>query len=98
MFFNIPATFTEFEADLTRLRTREGMQIARAKGRLRGKQPKLSDKQQTELGRMHGTGQYTISDLAEPVLYLSADGLPDAPPFSSTVMFLYGLEAHGLSA
>ena len=41
------------------------MKIARAKGRLRGKQPKLSDKQQKELGRMHGTGQYTISDLAE---------------------------------
>jgi DNA invertase Pin-like site-specific DNA recombinase len=63
MFFNILATFAEFEADLIRLRTREGMKIARAKGRLRGKQPKLSDKQQKELGRMHGTGQYTISDL-----------------------------------
>jgi DNA invertase Pin-like site-specific DNA recombinase len=65
MFFNILATFAEFEADLIRLRTREGMKIARAKGRLRGKQPKLSDKQQKELGRMHGTGQYTISDLAD---------------------------------
>ncbi len=65
MFFNILATFAEFEADLIRLRTREGMKIARARGRLRGKQPKLSDKQQKELGRMHGTGQYTISDLAE---------------------------------
>ena len=65
MFFNILATFAEFEADLIRLRTREGMKIARAKGRLRGKQPKLSDKQQKELGRMHETGQYTISDLAE---------------------------------
>jgi DNA invertase Pin-like site-specific DNA recombinase len=65
MFFNILATFAEFESDLIRLRTREGMKIARAKGRLRGKQPKLSDKQQKELGKMHGTGQYTISDLAE---------------------------------
>ncbi len=65
MFFNILATFAEFEADLIRLRTREGMKIARAKGRLRGKQPKLSDKQHKELGRMHATGQYSISDLAE---------------------------------
>ena len=65
MFFNILATFAEFEADLIRLRTREGMAIARAKGRLRGKQPKLSDKQQRELRRMHGTGKYSISDLAE---------------------------------
>jgi DNA invertase Pin-like site-specific DNA recombinase len=65
MFFNILATFAEFESDLIRLRTREGMKIARSKGRLRGKQPKLSDKQQKELLRMHGTGQYTISDLAD---------------------------------
>ena len=65
MFFNILATFAEFEADLIRLRTREGMAIARAKGKLRGKQPKLSDKQQKELHRMHGTGRYSISDLAE---------------------------------
>jgi DNA invertase Pin-like site-specific DNA recombinase len=65
LFFNILATFAEFEADLIRLRTREGMAVARAKGKLRGKQPKLSDKQQKELCRMHGTGKYSISDLAE---------------------------------
>ena len=51
MFFNILATFAEFEADLIRMRTREGMAIARAKGKLRGKQPKLSDRQQRELCR-----------------------------------------------
>ena len=65
MFFNILATFAEFEADLIRMRTREGMAIARAKGKLRGKRPKLSDKQQKELHRMHDTGKYSISDLAE---------------------------------
>ncbi|APX18088.1 hypothetical protein BWR17_19595 (plasmid) [Phaeobacter inhibens] len=32
---------------------------------LRGKQPKLSKKQQRELCRMHATGDYSISDLAE---------------------------------
>ena len=65
MFFNILATFAEFEVDLLRMRTREGMAVARAKGKLRGKQPKLSDRQQRELRRMHATGEYTISDLAE---------------------------------
>jgi len=65
MFFNILATFAEFEADLIRLRTREGMAIARAKGKLRGKQPKLSEKQQKELTRMHASGDYSISDLAD---------------------------------
>jgi DNA invertase Pin-like site-specific DNA recombinase len=65
MFFNILATFAEFESDLIRMRTREGMAVARAKGKLRGRQPKLSDRQQRELSRMHGTGEYSISDLAD---------------------------------
>ena len=49
MFFNILATFAKFEVDLLRMRTREGMAVARAKGRLRGRQPTLSAKQQAEL-------------------------------------------------
>jgi DNA invertase Pin-like site-specific DNA recombinase len=65
MFFNILATFAEFEADLIRMRTKEGMAIARAKGKLKGKKSKLSDRRQTELRRMHDTGDYSISDLAE---------------------------------
>lgn len=65
LFFNILATFAEFEADLIRLRTREGMAVARAKGKLRGKKPKLTDRQQAELCKMHGTGDYSISDLSE---------------------------------
>jgi DNA invertase Pin-like site-specific DNA recombinase len=54
-----------FGSDLIRLRTREGRAIARAKGKLRGKSAKLSDKQQLELRRMHKTGYYFISDLAD---------------------------------
>ena len=65
MFFNILATFAEFEVDLLRMRTREGMAVARAKGKLHGKQPKLSARQQRELARMAATGEYTIADLAE---------------------------------
>ena len=65
MFFNILATFAEFEADLIRMRTREGMAVARAKGKMRGKQPKLSAKQAREFRRMYDTGEYSVSDLAE---------------------------------
>jgi DNA invertase Pin-like site-specific DNA recombinase len=83
MFFNILATFAEFEADLIRMRTREGMAIARAKGKLRGKKPKLSEKQQRELRRMHDTGDYSISDLAElfsvsrPTVYRTLSRIPN---------------------
>jgi DNA invertase Pin-like site-specific DNA recombinase len=65
MFFNILATFAEFEVDLLRMRTREGMAVARAKGKLRGRQPKLTWRQQAELRRMHESGSHTIADLAE---------------------------------
>ena len=79
LFFNILATFAEFEADLIRMRTREGMAVARAKGKLRGRQPKLSARQQQELKRMYEIGDYSISDLAElfsisrPTVYRTLD-------------------------
>jgi DNA invertase Pin-like site-specific DNA recombinase len=65
MFFNILATFAEFESDLIRLRTREGMAVAKAKGKPKGKQPKLSPMQSRELRRMYDTGDYSISDLSD---------------------------------
>lgn len=91
MFFNILATFAEFEADLVRMRTKEGMAIARAKGRLKGKKPKLSDRRQTELRRMYDTGDYSISDLAElfdvsrPTVYRVLQRKPSADASSAAV-------------
>ena len=84
MFFNILATFAEFESDLIRMRTREGMAVARAKGKLRGKKPKLSDRQARELRRMYDTGEYSVSDLAEvfsvsrPTVYRTLQRQPTA--------------------
>ncbi|MEW2161026.1 recombinase family protein [Streptomyces sp. NPDC007189] len=65
MFFNILATCAELEVDLLRLRTREGMAVARAKGKLKGKQPKLTARQQAHLGEQHATGEHSIADVAE---------------------------------
>ena len=65
MFFNIVATFAEFEADLLKMRTREGMAIAKAKEKMRGKKPKITEKQQKKLWKMHKTGNHSISDPAE---------------------------------
>lgn len=65
MFFNILATFAEFEVDLLRMRTREGMAVARAKGRLRGKKPKLSPTQEAHLVSLHAAGAHTAAELAD---------------------------------
>ena len=39
--------------------------MARPKGKLRGEKPKLSERRQKELLKVDGTGDYSISDLAE---------------------------------
>ena len=65
MLFNILAMFAEFEVDLMRMRTREGMKIARAKGRLRGKQPKLNRPRRRTWLNCGDTGQHSNAELAE---------------------------------
>ena len=56
----------EFESDLIRLRTREGMKLAKPKGRLRGKRPKLqSTNQAKHLLELHDSGNYTQAELGE---------------------------------
>ena len=65
LLFNVLAMIAEFEADLIRMRTREGMKVAKAKGRLRGKQPKLSAKQEIHLLELHAAGEHSKAELAE---------------------------------
>ena len=65
LLFNVLAMIAEFEGDLIRARTREGMKIAKAKGRLRGKQPKLSPRQEAHLVQLHAAGEHTMSEIAE---------------------------------
>jgi len=65
LLFNVLAMVAEFEADLIKIRTREGMKLARARGRLRGKQPKLSASQEAHLVTLHQDGSHTSSELAE---------------------------------
>jgi DNA invertase Pin-like site-specific DNA recombinase len=89
MFFNILATFAEFEVDLLSLRTREGMAIARANGKLKGKPPKLNARQRAHLLKLLQTGDHTIAELAElfsvsrATIYReiarAGERIPDAP-------------------
>lgn len=65
MFFTLLAMFAEFELDMIRQRTREGMAIAKAKGRLRGKPPKLKPAQEKHLVELWRAGRHTGAELAE---------------------------------
>jgi DNA invertase Pin-like site-specific DNA recombinase len=65
MYLQVLAIVAEFQANLIRQRTRDGMAIARAKGKLRGRQPKLSPTQQSKLVRLYQQGEDTIPQLAE---------------------------------
>ncbi len=64
LLFNVLAMVAEF-SDLIRLRTREGMKVAKAKGRLRGKQPKLKPRQEAHLVELHRAGEHSTAELAE---------------------------------
>ena len=65
LLFNVLAMVAEFESDLIRMRTREGMAVARAAGKLRGRKPKLSPRQEAHLVELHRAGEKNAADLAE---------------------------------
>jgi DNA invertase Pin-like site-specific DNA recombinase len=60
LLFNVLAMVAEFESDLIRTQTRKGMQIAKAKGHLRGRRPKLSAAQQRHLLEVHQAGTHSL--------------------------------------
>lgn len=63
--FNALAMVAEFEADLNRQRTMEGLAIAREQGRLRGKPPKLNERRMQRLLSDYEAGTATIAQLAD---------------------------------
>ncbi|UKA68839.1 recombinase family protein [Arthrobacter sp. FW306-05-C] len=65
LMFNILGMIAEFESDLIRARTREGMAVAKAKGRLRGKPPKLSKAQEAHVVSLYQGGAHTTAEIAE---------------------------------
>jgi len=65
LLFKVLAVVAEFESDLIRLRTKEGMKVAKAKGRLRGKQPKLNPRQEAHLVALRSAGEYSSAELAD---------------------------------
>jgi DNA invertase Pin-like site-specific DNA recombinase len=63
LLFTTLSMVAEFEADLIAARTREGMAIAKAKGRLKGKKPKLGRVKEKHLVQLHADGTRPMTDM-----------------------------------
>ncbi|HEV2774205.1 MAG TPA: recombinase family protein [Solirubrobacteraceae bacterium] len=65
LLFNVLAMVAESESDLIRLSTKEGMRIAKAKGHLRGRPPKLNPRQEEHLVMLHRAGEHSTAELSD---------------------------------
>jgi DNA invertase Pin-like site-specific DNA recombinase len=64
MMMQMVGAFAEFERAMPRERTKAGLESARGEGRIRGRRPKLSAEQRTEIARMVFRGDKTAADAA----------------------------------
>ena len=58
------AAIAEFERDLIRERTRDGLDAARAQGNNGGRRPGLTERQAAEARRMYNSREYTVTQIA----------------------------------
>lgn len=63
MMFQVLGMTAEFEVAMNRERPREGVARAKAEGKYRGRQPKLSPTDAKRLREMHASGGYTAAEL-----------------------------------
>jgi DNA invertase Pin-like site-specific DNA recombinase len=64
MMMQIVGSFAEFERAMLRERTRTGLEAARKEGRIGGRRPKLTPRQQQEILQLVDSGQRTAADAA----------------------------------
>jgi DNA invertase Pin-like site-specific DNA recombinase len=74
LFFHLVAAFAEFERELMRSRTLDGLEAARARGRVGGRKGKLSQSQIAMIRKMHKEGDYIkhiaeIFEVSRPTVY-----------------------------
>jgi DNA invertase Pin-like site-specific DNA recombinase len=64
-FFQMTGVFAQLERDLIRVRTNEGLEAARARGRVGGRKAKLSDAQAAEVRRLYAARDKTVAEIGE---------------------------------
>ena len=65
LLFHIMGAVAEFERDLIRDRTNDGLAAARRKGHLGGRKPKLDAVKVQKLRRLYNAGTLTVDEIAE---------------------------------
>ena len=74
LFFTIISGFAEFEHEIMRSRTMDGLAAARARGRMGGRPPKFTPKQKAQIVRLYNDGMH-VSEImqmfsaARPTIY-----------------------------
>jgi len=64
LLFTLMSAIAQFERDTIAERTKEGLQAARARGRLGGR-PKIDSKQVKKAVKLYNTGEYTIKEIED---------------------------------
>lgn len=65
LFFTMVAGFAEFEHSMMVARTKDGLAAARARGRVGGRKPKLSEAQKATISKLYDSKELTVSEIAE---------------------------------
>jgi hypothetical protein len=89
MMMQMVGAFAEFERAMLRERTKAGLDAARREGRIGGRRPKLSPRQQAEIRKMVTRGDKTAADAARlfkihPATVCRLLARPPDPPIRKT--------------
>lgn len=64
LFFTMIAAMAEFEHSMMVARTKDGLAAARARGRLGGRRPKLSEAQKKQVRKLYDAKELTVREIA----------------------------------
>ena len=65
LFFTMVAAMAEFEHSMMVARTKDGLAAARARGRLGGRKPKLSEAQKKQVKKLYEERELTVREIAQ---------------------------------